>query len=181
MNRKLINIIFYVYVITFFLVVLTGCRYNAKVNKWWNVNASADLYSNEIGEGNERRNAVPFGVRVSQNFNVFKDFSLQNFFMYRGGQIFIQGEMEPMWRFDLGGRYQFAKGKASVTAKVSDIFNTFYAKANLDNPYNSVGEFRWEAHTLFIGLNYNFGGKVKSRADKQQNKNENGSGGGMGF
>ncbi|MGI9525477.1 MAG: hypothetical protein ACR2MS_00025, partial [Weeksellaceae bacterium] len=62
----------------------------------------------------------------------------------------------------------------------SDLFNTFYAKLDMNNPQNQVGEFHWESQVLYIGLSYNFGGNVKTRGDKQQNQSETGNQG-IGF
>ncbi|WP_312133500.1 hypothetical protein [Empedobacter sp.] len=47
------------------------------------------------------------------------------------------------------------------------------------NPDRATGKFRWEAHTMNIGFTYNFGGKVRNRAEAQQNKSE--QSGGVGF
>ncbi len=152
-----------------------------KIKDWWTLNASLDFFSNEIQFLNTTRRATPFNARVSQDFTVWKKLKLQYFFMYRGKTIFAQGEMRPMWRMDMGARYDFAKGKASITTRMSDIFNTFYAQADVEQPYLAKGIFRWEAKTFYIGLNYNLGGKVKTRADKQQNRGNSGGGGGVGF
>ena len=81
---------------------------------------------------------------------------------------------------DLGARYTFMQGRASLSARVSDIFKTFYGRLEMYDPSRGYGNFRWEAQTLNIGFTYNFGGKVRSRAEAQQNKSENKSGG-VGF
>lgn len=78
-------------------------------------------------------------------------------------------------------RKSFAKGKGSISARVSDVFNTFYARLNADNPQTQIGEFHWESRAFYIGLNYSFGGKVKTRASKQRNRSESNSGGGFGL
>ena len=117
---------------------------------------------------------------MNNTFKLNKSISLQHFFMLVGKNKNIQGEMQEMWRMDLGARYTFMDGKASLSARVSDIFRTFYGRLETTNPYNGYGNFRWEAQTLNIGFTYNFGGKVRNRADVQQNKTEN-NGGGVGF
>ena len=93
----------------------------------------------------------------------------------------LQGRQNPMFRQDIGLRYSFAQGKGSVSARLSDIFNTFYADIELNNPINQLAEMHWESRTFYIGLNYSFGGKVKTRADKQSNKGDFGNSGGIGF
>ena len=100
--------------------------------------------------------------------------------MYRGKFKFVQGEMQPMWRMDLGARYTFMDGKATLSARVSDIFKTFHAEAHIDNPVPGIGKFHWESHTLYVGFSYNFGGDVRKR-NIQQESHQQAPGGGIGF
>ena len=166
--------------------------FNLTPTKWWSSNISGDYTHNTMvvkQEKEENGVKIPYieeidanrlTARMNNTFKVSKVISLQHFFMYQGKYRFIQGEMRDMWRMDLGARYTFMGGKASLSARVSDIFRTFYGRLEMYNPDRAVGKFRWEAHTLNIGFTYNFGGKVRNRADVQQNKTEN-NGGGVGF
>lgn len=153
---------------------------NYRPTKWWNLNTSFDAYANQFYMGEDKTKGTPWSLRMNNNFNLLKNLSLQNFFMYRGEYKFIQGEMDPMWRMDLGARYSFMEGKATLTARVSDIFKTFHSKAIITSPNQGVGKFYWEAHTLYVGFSYNFGGDVRKRTLKQEN-NSSGTGGGIGF
>lgn len=158
---------------------------NYKPLKWWSFNTSFDLFTNKFYLNNENLNnkeitGTPWNFRINNNFTLLKNLSLQNFFMYRGKFKFVQGEMQPMWRMDLGARYTFMDGKASFNARVSDIFKTFHAKAIIDNPNSGVGNFNWESQTLYVGFSYNFGGEVRKR-DIQQESNQSAPSGGIGF
>lgn len=153
---------------------------NYKPVKWWNINASFDIYQNQFYLGEEEKKGMPWNARVNNNITLTKNLSLQNFFMYRGPFEFIQGEMQPMWRMDLGARYTFMDGKATFTARVSDIFKTFHSEAHIEYPNRGVGKFHWESNTLFVGFSYNFGGDVRKRNLKQENNNAAPSGG-IGF
>ena len=166
--------------------------FNLTPTKWWSTNISGDYTHNTMvvkQEKEENGVKIPYieeidanrlTARMNNTFKVSKVISLQHFFMYQGKYRFPQGEMQDMWRMDLGARYTFMGGKASLSARVSDIFRTFYGRLEMYTPDRGVGNFRWEAHTLNIGFTYNFGGKVRNRADVQQNKTEN-NGGGVGF
>jgi outer membrane receptor protein involved in Fe transport len=163
--------------------------FNLVPTKWWSSNISGDYTFNTMVVKRLDANDNPYTqeidanrltARMSNTFKVSKAISLQHFFMYQGKFRFIQGEMQDMWRMDLGARYTFMDGKASLSARVSDIFRTFYGRLEMTDPARGYGNFRWEAQTLNIGFTYNFGGKVRSRAEAQQNKAEN-SGGGVGF
>lgn len=163
--------------------------FNLVPTKWWSSNISGDYTFNTMVVQRMDEQDIPYTqeidanrltARMSNNFKVNKSISLQHFFMYQGKFRFIQGEMQDMWRMDLGARYTFMDGKASISARVSDIFRTFYGRLEMTDPARGYGNFRWEAQTLNIGFTYNFGGKVRSRSDAQQNKSES-SGGGVGF
>jgi len=163
--------------------------FNLVPTKWWSSNISGDYTFNTMvvrrldtdkNPYTQEIDANRLTARMSNTFKVSKAISLQHFFMYQGKFRFIQGEMQDMWRMDLGARYTFMDGKASLSARVSDIFRTFYGRLEMTDPARGYGNFRWEAQTLNIGFTYNFGGKVRSRAEAQQNKAEN-SGGGVGF
>ncbi|MBO6213188.1 outer membrane beta-barrel family protein [Algoriella sp.] len=166
--------------------------FNLVPTKWWSSNISGDYTHNTMvvqQQKTENGVAVPYleeidanrlTARMNNTFKLTKAISLQHFFMYQGKSRFLQGEMQDMWRMDLGARYTFMGGKASLSARVSDIFRTFYGRLEMYTPDRGYGNFRWEAHTMNIGFTYNFGGKVRNRADAQQNKTES-NGGGVGF
>jgi len=153
---------------------------NCKPLKWWSFNSGFDIFSNKFYLGNKETRGTPWNFRINNNFKLLDNLSLQNFFMYRGKFKFVQGEMQPMWRMDLGARYTFMDGKASFTARMSDIFKTFHSVAHIDNPAHGVGNFNWESQTLYVGFSYNFGGNVRKR-DIQQESNHQAPGGSIGF
>ena len=166
--------------------------FNLVPTKWWSSNISGDYTHNTMvvqQQKTENGVTVPYleeidanrlTARMNNTFKLTKAISLQHFFMYQGKSRFLQGEMQDMWRMDLGARYTFMGGKASLSARVSDIFRTFYGRLEMYSPDRGAGNFRWEAHTMNIGFTYNFGGKVRSRAEAQQNKSDS-QGGGVGF
>ena len=166
--------------------------FNLTPTKWWSSNISGDYTHNTMVVNqmkNDNGTLVPYTeeidanrltARMNNTFKLTKVISLQHFFMYQGKSRFLQGEMQDMWRMDLGARYTFMGGKASLSARVSDIFRTFYGRLEMYTPDRGYGQFRWEAQTMNIGFTYNFGGKVRNRAEAQQNKSDN-QGGGVGF
>lgn len=153
---------------------------NYKPLKWWSFNASFDVFANKFYLDNEEVTGTPWNFRINNNINLTKGLSIQNFFMYRGPFKFIQGDVNPMWRMDLGMRYSFMDGKAAFTARVSDIFKTFHSELDVTNPTPGHAQFYWESHTLYVGFSYNFGGEVRKR-NLQQESNQAAQGGGIGF
>lgn len=154
---------------------------NYRPFKWWSLNTSFDLYTNEFYMGDQQSKGSPWSIRMNNSFNITQNLSLQHFFMYRGKFEFVQGEMQPMWRMDLGARYTFMDGKATFTARVSDIFRTFHSEARISYPDKGIGNFYWEANTLYVGFSYNFGGEVRKRNLNQEPTQTGSGGGGIGF
>ena len=146
-----------------------------KNNAWWSMNGGIDLYHSTLkgyvagGDRLERDNTV-FTGRLSNDFSLNDKLKLQLFTMYMGERAQLQGVRKPMFRQDIGLRYSFAQGKGTLSTRFSDIFNTFYARSINDTPVRQEGTFRWESRTFYLGLTYNFGGKAKTRANKQQNQ-----------
>jgi iron complex outermembrane receptor protein len=150
---------------------------NYKPFKWWYSNLSFDFFANELALDGEETTAKPFSIRANNQFTITKNFSLQNFFMYRGKYKFVQGEMQPRWSLDLGARYSFMDGKASFTARVSDIFKTLNAEAAMNHPYRASTVTNWESRTFYLGFSYSFGGEVRKRdIDNQENQSTPGAG-----
>lgn len=156
-----------------------------KANKWWSLNGGLNLYQSTLksilaDQGTYEVESTDFTGRLSNDFALNKALKLQLFTMYIGDRKTLQGSRDAMFRQDIGLRYSFAQGKGSVSARLSDIFDTFYAKSYMDRPVVQENEFHWESRTFYIGLNYSFGGKVKTRADKQRNQGDHDAGG-IGF
>ena len=170
---------------------------NYRPTKWWNFNASFDLYSrnqtgitefipegqdstleNIVTENAEATNVI-WNARMFNNFRVTKDLSLSLFAMYRGEEVGIQFTRKPMYFVNTGLRYNFLPN-ATVSFNYSDIFNTMKFEFEGSTPYPSVGEFNWESNTWNIALSYRFGGN-KYRALRRKNRDDNEASGGGGF
>jgi len=172
---------------------------NFRPTKWWNFNASFDLFARQQ-KGIAETLSVPidsatpddilrstievdnivYNFRVFNNFKVTKSLSLSLFTMYRGLEKGLQFERQPMFMVNTGLRYNFLEGdRATFSFNYSDILNTMKFEFEGDRPYPSVGEFNWESNTWNIGLSYRFGGgKYKALQRKQRDDNEkSGSGG----
>lgn len=156
---------------------------NYKFAKWWSVNTGLDVYTMKergvINGDNTEITNTNFNFRASNNFKVNKKLRLSLFGMYRGSHQNLQYNIDKMWKIDTGLRYTILKGKGSISARVSDIFNTMHFEFTAQNTLDQKGEFFWESQTAYIGFNYRFGnGKNKNRQRKQRNNNEKqGSGG----
>ncbi len=163
---------------------------NLKLATWWSVNASTDAYfktvrgtvQNANTQLQERAEAdvVTFNIRMNHNFVANKKLRFNLFGMYRGRDLGLQFEREPMYRMDIGSTYNILKGKGSITARVNDVFETMNFAFDGNIPYRQTGAFYWESQTFYIGFNYMFGGgKNSAMQRKQRDQNETQGSGGL--
>jgi len=152
--------------------------------KWWSVNASFDLYSQQMtgyafGDYVEV-SSVATNVRMNNTFNVTENLSFQLFGMYRGTKEVIQWSIMPRYMVNTGVSYKVFNKKGTINLRVNDVFNTMRFAFESTNFYPSHGGFHWESRTAFIGYSHNFGqGDFKARKRKSRGNDE--LNGGAGF
>ncbi|MBN2868324.1 MAG: TonB-dependent receptor [Flavobacteriaceae bacterium] len=174
---------------------------NYRPTKWWNFNASFDLYSQsqtgitEFIDTNNLSTAtvddietrktevenVVWNFRMFNNFKATKNLSLSLFAMYRGEEQGVQFLRKQMYFVNTGVRYTFMEdNRATISFNYNDIFNTMRFEFETDTPYPSSGQFNWESNTWNIALSYRFGGgKYRALQRKQRDDNESSGGGGF--
>ena len=86
---------------------------------------------------------------------------------YGGGGGNAQGKTKELYWLDLGLRYSFLSNKASLTLRVSDIFNTRRFKSTTYGiGYSSYSEMRQESQIVFLGFSYKIN-DYKQRRDSK--------------
>ncbi|MDY8137871.1 outer membrane beta-barrel family protein [Aquimarina sp. 2201CG5-10] len=155
---------------------------NYRPAKWWNFNASFDLYGQTqkgIVEGVTREvDAVIYNFRMNNNFKATKNLTFQVFGFYRGEQEGVQFKTKPFYFVNTGARYNFLQGKGTASINFNDIFNTMRFRFSGDTPFPQNGRFQGETQTIFLGLSYRFGsGKNRKVSRKRRDKNEKSGGG----
>lgn len=173
---------------------------NLRPTKWWNFNASFDLYARQQ-KGISERLIVPNNVatvndivtettkvdniiwnfRFFNNFKVTKKLNFSLFSMYSGEEKGIQFTRKPMFMVNTGLRYTFLEdNRATFSFNYNDIFDTMVFEFSGERPSPSVGQFNWESNTWNIALAYRFGGnKYSSLKRKNRDSNEKSGGGGF--
>ncbi|MEM9000589.1 MAG: outer membrane beta-barrel family protein [Bacteroidota bacterium] len=173
---------------------------NYRPTKWWSINGSFDLYSQtqrgitEILQGGSQATATEddivveevevdntaWNFRMNNSFTINKKLTLQLFGFYRGENQNLQFTVEPMYFINTGARYNFAKGKGTISLNFNDVFNTMQFVFDGERPYVQNGEFNWESQNLYAGLSYRFGsGKNRAKQRKRRDDNTKKSGGGI--
>ncbi|MNS85174.1 TonB dependent receptor [compost metagenome] len=163
-----------------FGVELSG---NLDFTKWYTANISFDLYNKKtkgyVETDYVEVDVTTFNSRISNTFKANKNLRFQLTGMYRGEDLGLQFLRKPMWRVDLGSSLTVLKGSGTITARVSDLFDSMHFAFDATKPKIQTGEFHWESQTAYVGFNYRFGtGKNKAIQRKERDKNETqGSGG----
>ncbi len=171
---------------------------NYKLMNWWSLNASFDVFSQKqkgISESLNTQGATPptpadivrtdievqntaWNFKMNNNFKVTKKLTFNLFAFYRGANKGLQFDVEPMSFVNIGGRYNFAKDRATISVNYNDIFDTMKFAFEGTQPYAQDGEFNWESNTIFVGLSYRFGGtKYRAKSRKKRDGNEKSGGG----
>jgi len=157
---------------------------NYKFTKWWNSNASAELYlQKESGVANGTELEVTnnsFNARINNNFKASENLRFQLFYMFRGGGKSIQFERKSMSMVNIGASLNVLDKKGTISFRVNDVFKGMRFKFEALNPYPSVGQFNWESRTAYLGFAYRFGGG-KNRALRRKNRDDNETSGSGGF
>jgi len=171
---------------------------NIRPTKWWSVNASMDVFSrtqksiaerltvpaneatpDDIVSENVTVENVAFNGRLFNNFKVNDKLSFSAFGLYRGPQDGIQFNSKAMGMVNLGMRYNFVEN-GTISLNVNDIFDTMKAQFESERPYRQEGNWNWESQTVFVGINYRFGGgNYRALSRKQRDANEAEGGGGL--
>ncbi len=157
---------------------------NLDFTKWWSANIGTDIYFKTIrgtvSSAFVEKDVSIFNARINNTFKASKNLRFQLFGMYRGQEQGLQFLRKSMYKTDLGASYNILKGKGTISARASDIFNTMNFSFDGDLPYKQDGAFYWESQSIYLGFNYRFGGgKNAALQRKQRDKNETQGGGGM--
>lgn len=168
---------------------------NYKITKWWNIQPSVDFSSisqkgvvsvlvdgttDEYESVIKEVDVAALNARLNSNFSVNKRLSFLLFGFYRGGVDGVQNNSKEMYKIDSGMRYTLLDNKMSLSLRFNDMFKTMRYGFDSNNPFPQNGEFRWESRSVYLGLNYRFGGgKNRAMQRKQRDDNTKQSGGGM--
>ncbi|TDD96973.1 TonB-dependent receptor domain-containing protein [Flavobacterium cellulosilyticum] len=157
---------------------------NLDFTKWLSTNISFDAYNKTVKGYSDKDyievNNTAFNARIANTFKVSKALRFQLSGMYRGPDLSIQALAKPMWKIDAGSSITVLGGNGTITARVSDVFNSMHFAFERSEPKPINGEFKWESQTAFLGFNYRFGsGKNKAIQRKARENNETQSSGGF--
>ncbi len=168
---------------------------NYKINKWWDIQPAIDFSGisqkgliSQLKEGSATEfeyvekevDVNAFNARINSNFKVNPRLSFLIFGFYKGAVDGLQADSHEMKKIDIGGRYSLLNNKMTLSVRFNDVFDQMKYGFNAVNPYPSYGQFSWESQSVYVGLNYRFGGgKNRALQRKYRDDNTKQGGGGM--
>ncbi len=152
---------------------------NFEITKWFNLNASAELYHYElkgaINNENVDRQSNNYNFKFNPTFNLPKDFRIQIDGMYNGPSVSTQGDRESFYVVSAALRKDFMKKKLSATLNIRDIFGTMkYAMNQYASNFEERFEFTREPRVVTLSISYKINNFKKNSRDKN---GDNGGGG----
>ena len=171
---------------------------NYRPTKWWNLNASFDLYNqkqrgvsesidptlpnatqSDIITSEVEVDNLIINFRVFNNFKVSKKLSLSAFAFFRNRETGLNFKVDPIYFVNLGMRYSFLQdNRATFSLNFNNIFDTQEINVLSERPIRAQVNFEGEFKQIFAGLSYRFGGgKYRAKSRKNRDDNEKDSGG----
>lgn len=163
---------------------------NINLFKWWNINANYSFFHLKLNDrgsnviSNQANQSDSWTFRGTSNWFVSKELSFQMMYNYRspvvsaGGGGYrgmgggTQGKTRANYYFDMGARYSLLKGKADVSLRVSDVFNT--NKFITDGYGNFISYTKsWrETPNIFLGFSYKINDYKRKVQQRQESDSE---------
>ena len=148
------------------------------VRKWWSANVQVQGSLNKVSTPvqGEQYNQEQFSWDLStdHNFTLPKDFSVQYSAYYSSPSVSGLFRTEANYQMSLGGKKTFMDGRATLSLKLNDIFDTsrFRAKLNYGNVH-MYWQNEWESRRLNLSFSYKFGNsKIKTARNRRTGTSE---------
>jgi outer membrane receptor protein involved in Fe transport len=146
--------------------------------KWMEMTLSANLFRSVMDASNVSPGLtlVNYGIdgRFLTTVNFTKKLSLQYTFNYQPPRFGPQGRISARYSMDAALKQNLFKNKASLSLRVSDIFNTleFNVLTESDGIYSDFYRKR-ESRIGFLTFAYRFGTEDKSQRRQRREENQN--------
>ncbi|MBL7906374.1 MAG: TonB-dependent receptor [Bacteroidales bacterium] len=150
---------------------------NGDINKWLKANANVSgfrtvVVGDEIA-GIETVTGTVFTAKANVTFMVFKDLSLMLSGNYRSPEIEAQEKEEAVYFADAALKYDFLKRKASLSLRVSDIFDSRkFDSETTGEGFTITSNQRRDSRIAYLGFTYRINNynrlKERERSGQQE-------------
>jgi outer membrane receptor protein involved in Fe transport len=154
-----------------------------RIKKWARFSANANIYRSVIDGSNIETDLANSGYlasgRVSANFTMWKDFSVQIASFMRSKGVSVQGTYEPIFSMDIALKKEILKGKGAITFRVSDPLDTRDFEININRSgLDQYLRFKRESRIAFLGFSYSLRQEKRKRGGNRGQRGGGGGGGG---
>lgn len=105
----------------------------------------------------KNKNSIAGNVALNVNFNIYQGIMLQLNSRYLSPTLLPQGKREVTFSTDLGMKYEIPSINLSLTATLSDVFNTFKKVYTVDTlQLQQHLEQQSNTQVFYIGLTWKF-------------------------
>jgi outer membrane receptor protein involved in Fe transport len=126
--------------------------FNINMNGFYN-----EINASRLGYGGSRSSWAWDGL-MNADIMPFSNFTLQMNTKYRSSRLVPQGRRDRDYVFNLGAKYDLPKTGLTMTASVSDLFNTSRKSYTIDTEELKQKVIkRRNPRIIWVGLTYNFG------------------------
>ena len=142
--------------------------------RWLSVNWNINGFYNQIDASklgfDKKKDTFSWSTLLNANITPVKHYMIQLNARLRGATLVPQGKRDADCRINLGMKYDITKYNLSITASVTDLFDTYRKSYTLDTPeLKQKVEKRRNPRIFYIGFAWQFGG---DKNKKQQTKVE---------
>ncbi len=146
---------------------------NGEVSQWMRVNANASYFRQIVHAvpefAIEKTDNYTWNAKLSAQLTLMPGSTLQISGNYNAPTIMAQGRMEEMYFADLAYRHEFMNRAASVSLRVSDIFDSRQFNSEMFGPgFRTVSERKRDTRVFWIGVTYRFNNYQRTRERNRQ-------------
>jgi outer membrane receptor protein involved in Fe transport len=160
-----------------------GLEFNISLNvqNWWRINSSANFYraiTDGVYEGDQLySDTYTWTTRTTSRMTFFKALNFQASFNYRAPRITPQGKQLSVHSLDLALSRDVLKGKGTVTANVSDLFNTRKRRSIVDTgDYFSESVFQGRVRQFMLTFTYRINREKERNEGRERDRDDEGAG-----
>jgi len=146
--------------------------YSQDFTKWWKVNTTFSYFKTIMKgteDGNELTNSnYSWTAKLNSTMTILKNLDIQLTGNYRAPMVQLQGTMKAMYFADVAMKKDIFKKKASVTLRLSDVFNTQQFNMERTGSNFTINMNRKRvSRILYVGFTYKINGGTKGKDKKR--------------
>ncbi len=153
-------------------------RLGSRLNAFVSFNAFKVVTDGSNVDADMTNNALGWMSRANATLNVRPGLDLQASYFYRAPMDVEGGRMSSRSMADLALRQKFLSDKASLSLRMSDVFNTMgFHMTREDEMFFQEFDRKWDAQRVGLTFTYNFGQSERQRRRGQEPSEREGGAG----